>query len=93
MTEEAVFRPVGTLEFDDLNRIVIYFLYAEQVKPRKRVAVYIDDMSRAFDKAIMGIFPFEIKLFLESLAFDWSKIEATVERRRQEFEDRNGSKP
>lgn len=91
MTEEAVFRPVGTLEFDDLNRIVIYFLYAEPV--RKRVVVYTDDMSRAFDKAIMGIFPFEIKLFLESLAFDWSKIEATVERRRQEFEDRNRSKP
>ncbi|KZS18257.1 Uncharacterized protein APZ42_015679 [Daphnia magna] len=51
----------------------------------KLVTAWVDDMARAFDKAIMGNFPMEVTPFLECLARELAEIKARAERRRQKF--------
>ncbi|KZR99553.1 Uncharacterized protein APZ42_004533, partial [Daphnia magna] len=88
VTKGAVFHPEGTLSLGDSEWVVIYDVptkRAEQVI--KLVIVWIDDMGRAFDKALTGNFPMEVTPFLECPARDLAEIKARAERRRQEFRE------
>ncbi|KZR96149.1 Uncharacterized protein APZ42_009679, partial [Daphnia magna] len=61
------------------------FRPAEQVI--KLVIAWVDDMARAFDKAIPGNFPMEVTPNLEGPARDLAEIKARAECRRQEFRE------